>query len=165
MKTGVGLNPREAAFVAHYEGAGTVEDATLKAGYKNKHQGRQLLLKPKIREAILRKQAIKLDEAAKVQGRQIGKAIKVTRNDIINRLDKLSTTAESESARIAALGHLKDIFGLSPKTDKGSDIFTGWTDDELEHYRVTGELPARFGLSAADDHATADQSATLSPDR
>jgi hypothetical protein len=144
----------EAAFVAHYEGAGTVAEATLKAGYKNKHQGRQLLLRPKIREAILRKEATKLAEAAKVQGRQLGKAIKVTRNDIINRLDKESQSQENPpAARIAALGHLKDIFGLGAKAEK-MDIFAGWTDEELDEYRITGELPKRFGIPSGPENAT-----------
>ena len=80
-------------------------------------------------------------------GAQLGRGISVSRNDIINRLDALSQNAESDSAKVSALRELVIIFGLSAKNAKDTDLFAGWNDEELDHYRLTGELPPRFGSS------------------
>jgi len=95
--------------------------------------------RPQVRAAIKKKQAAFFDKLGKNEAR----GVKITRNDIINRLDRLSQKAETDSARVMALRELKDIFGLSVK-HANIDIFAGWNDQELEDYRKTGELPLRF---------------------
>ena len=83
-------------------------------------------------------------------GAQLGRGISVTRNDIINRLDKLSQKAESDSAKVSALRELVIIFGLSAKNAKDTDLFAGWNDEELAYYRDTGRLPDRVGSAVGE---------------
>lgn len=128
------------AFVANHQGDATAAAAA--AGFKHPNTvACRLMRDPKVLEALRLKQ----DTIIKKVGVQQAKGVTITRNDIINRLDKISQQAESESVRVSALGHLKDIFGLSPK-NADTDLFAGWTDEELEHYRATGQLPDRFGV-------------------
>lgn len=113
------------------------------AGGKNAEaNANRLFRRPRVMKALQKKQDAMLQSA----GKQMARGVSITRNDIINRLDTISQKAESESARVSALGHLVNIFGLNPK-HADTDLFAGWTDEELEHYRETGELPARFGPS------------------
>ena len=93
----------------------------------------------------------KKEDAFIVQvGEREANGVKVTRNDIINRLDALSEIAETDSAKVMALRELKDIFGMSSR-NSAHDLFAGWTDEELETYHRTGNLPTRF--AAPDDEA------------
>jgi Terminase small subunit len=134
------LTAMEAKFVAAWAGNGT--KAARKAGFKNpKTLGSRLLRRPRVQRAIEQKQAAMIAES----GKQMGKAITVTRNDIINRLDDLSQNAENDSTKVSALTQLKEIFGLSAKNDK--DLFTGWTDEELEYLRDHGAVPPSRGGS------------------
>ena len=98
-----------------------------------------MLKRPRVQKAIAEKQLAMVKQS----GKQLAKSVTITRNDIINRLDKISEKAESEAARVSALGHLVTIFGLNPK-HADTDLFAGWTDEELESYRATGTLPPRF---------------------
>ncbi len=133
------LAPKELKFVAFYEG--NQVKAAQKAGYKfPKAVASAVFNRPQVRAAIKKKQAAFFDKLGKNEAR----GVKITRNDIINRLDRLSQKAETDSARVMALRELKDIFGLSARSSN-VDLFAGWSDDELEHYRATSELPARFG--------------------
>ena len=132
------LAPKELKFVAFYEG--NQVKAAQKAGYKfPKAVASAVFNRPQVRAAIKKKQAAFFDKLGKNEAR----GVKITRNDIINRLDRLSQKAETDSARVMALRELKDIFGLSVK-HANIDIFAGWNDQELEDYRKTGELPLRF---------------------
>lgn len=134
------LTRRERIFVQFYEGPGTGTEAAKTAGYKQPRIAAQKLLqKPRVLKAIEQKQNAMLNKL----GRDKAKGVSVNRNDIINRLDKISTDAESDSARVAALGHLVGIFGLSAGKKDGTDIFAGWSKEELDHYALTGELPDR----------------------
>jgi hypothetical protein len=134
------LNAQQFQFVQHYKG--DAKAAMTAAGYKWSREGQyRLLSKKHIREALMAKQ----EAANKEAGKKIGRAVTVTRNDIINRLDAISRTAESDNARVSALRELKDIFGLSAKNTDETDLFAGWTEEELEYYRSTGELPPSRG--------------------
>jgi len=93
-------------------------------------------------------------------GAQLGRGISVTRNDIINRLDRLSENAESDSAKVSALRELVIIFGLSAKNAKDTDLFAGWTDEDLDHYRRTGELPPHLGSQVGPGESDRDSSST-----
>jgi Terminase small subunit len=137
------LRGREGLFVLHFEGNGT--EAAIKAGCTKTNASNYAwaaMKRPRVLKAIAAKQAAMTQES----GKDLAKGVTITRNDIINRLDTISKTAESESARVSALSQLVNIFGLNPK-HADTDLFAGWTDEELEHYRATGELPARFGPS------------------
>ena len=132
------LAPKELKFVAFYEG--NQVKAAQKAGYKfPKAVASAVFNRPQVRAAIKKKQAAFFDKLGKNEAR----GVKITRNDIINRLDRLSQKAETDSARVMALRELKDIFGLSARYS-GNDLFAGWTDQELELYHRTGQLPERF---------------------
>lgn len=133
------LTARQVKFVGAW--AGDDKAAAKAAGFKHPGvAGCRVANLPHVRAALNAKQAAMIQTT----GKQLGKGVTVTRNDIINRLDNISLYAESESAQVAALGHLKDIFGLSPK-HANVDLFAGWTDEELDHYRATTELPLRYG--------------------
>lgn len=135
------LTPFQREFVKHYKGNKT--EAAIAAGTKSKTPDRigfVVFSYPHVRAAIEKKEAAFFTK----MGEREAQGVKITRNTIINRLDLLSLTAESESARVMALAQLKDIFGLSAK-NSDNDLFAGWTDEELESYHETGELPPRFG--------------------
>jgi hypothetical protein len=82
-------------------------------------------------------------------GEQQSRGVTVTRNDIINRLDDLSQTADSDSTRVSALRELVDIFGLSSKYSD-HDPFAGWTIEELEEFHRTGRWPDRYATAPVD---------------
>lgn len=142
------LAPKELLFVTYYEG--NQIEAAKRAGYKfPKAVASTVFNRPAVRAAIEKKQAAFFAKLGVSEAR----GVKITRNDIINRLDELSQNAETDSARVMALRELKDIFGLSVR-HANNDIFAGWTDEELDSYRKTGELPPRFrspmGSGASD---------------
>src|SRR5207302_7900329 len=143
------LTAGELRFIGAF--AGNATEAARRAKYKNPNVlGPRLAARPHVAEAIRQKQNAMVAES----GAQLGRGISVTRNDIINRLDKLSQKAESDSAKVSALRELVIIFGLSAKNAKDTDLFAGWTDEELAYYRDTGRLPDRVrsavGESASD---------------
>jgi hypothetical protein len=141
------LTAMKTKFVSAF--AGNATEAAEKSGSRRPRQtGYDFMKDPAVLEAIAKKQAA----MAQQSGKDLGKRIKITRNDIINGLSGIAEHGESESARVTAYGKLADIFGLMPKpSGKDVDIFAGWSDEELLHYRQTGELPSRFGPSAEDD--------------
>lgn len=129
---------QELLFVLNWAGNDTL--AAKAAGYKHPNkQGPKIAARPHVAELIRKKQ----DALAKQSGKDLGRSIRITRNDIINRLDELSQKAESDSTKVSALSQLADIFGLRAKDSK-ADLFTGWTDEELEEYSRTGKLPKRL---------------------
>jgi len=149
------LTAMEERFVEAYtEGKNTRGNGTQSAkvaGYKRPREAAsELLRRSRVIEAI----AARKLEQVEARKEEIRAGVRVTRNDIINRLDRLSTKAKSESVRVGALRELKDIFGLSVQNGKSTDLFAGWTDEELESYRTTGILPARIrsavGTSQSD---------------
>jgi hypothetical protein len=142
------LTAMETKFVAHYAGNGT--KAAKQAGYKHpKEAAARLLAKPRVKQALEHKQAAMITASGKL----LAKTITVTRNDIINRLDQLSQSAESDSAKISALGHLIDIFGLSANKRNDTDFFAGWSDEQLEYYREHGVVPpSRGGPAVGKSH-------------
>jgi hypothetical protein len=130
------LSAKELKFVACF-GGNQVEAARL-AGFKHPEAvASGIFHRPHVEAAIKAKQAA----FVKKTGEDEARGVKVTRNDIINRLDFESTTAEEASARIMALRELKDIFGLSARNDKDTDFFAGWSIEELDRYGRTGEPP------------------------
>lgn len=152
-KTSNQLTKRELIFVACY--AGNQVEAAKLAGFKNaQKQASAIYNRPRVKGAIEQKQK----ELAKASGQELAKAITITRNDIINRLDRLSEHAESDSTKVSALGELVDIFGLRAKDGK-HDLFAGWTEEELTHYADTGELPARYRSVLGTGEGAGDSSA------
>lgn len=152
------LNDMELKFVQCFEGVPF--KAAKDAGYKNpKVSGYKLMRRPRIQKALATKQ----ESLAKQSGKQLGRKIAISRNDIIMGLADIAQKGEGESARVSAYSKLADIFGLMPKpSGKDVDMFAGWSDEELQHYRITGELPSRFGLSVEDD-GKPDPNPTLPP--
>jgi len=149
------LTKRELVFVACY--AGNQVEAAKLAGFKNpKKTASTIYNRPRVKAAIEQKQAA----LVAASGEKLGKSISITRNDIINRLDWLSEHAESDSTKVSALGELVDIFGLRAKDAKG-DLFAGWSDEELDHYSRTGELPARYRSSVGTSES--DRSSSAAP--
>lgn len=145
----------ERKFIEHFNGNAT--DAARRAGSKNpRRYGSELLARKHVHAEIQKKLAAATTESAK---RSIRK-ITFGRNDIIMALGDLAgigdknKIAESESARASALRTLADMYDLIPKSnEKHAGLFKGWTDEELDEYRLTGKLPTRFGLSAEDYNA------------
>jgi hypothetical protein len=126
---------------------GNKTQAVIDAGSKSKTPDRvasKLFSLPNVQAALKKKE----DAFVANLGEREAEGVTITRNDIINRLDALSTSAETDSAKVAALRELKDIFGMSSR-NSSHDLFAGWTDEELETYHRTGALPARF--AAPDD--------------
>jgi hypothetical protein len=125
--------------------------AARSAGFmQSKQAGYTLMLRLHVRTAVEAQQAAMIQECS----RKRGKGITITRNDIINRLDQLSQKAKSESARIAALAQLVNIFGLSAKSINETDLFAGWTNEELDYYRThDGQIPpTRKGSEVGNGH-------------
>jgi hypothetical protein len=140
------LTPYQIKFVAAWNG--DMKEAAIAAGSNPKNAasiGSRTYALPQVQEAIQQKQHAFFTKV----GVQQARAVTVTRNDIINRLDALSQTAETDSAKVSALRELKDIYGMSSR-NSAHDLFAGWTDEELEAYHRTGELPDRFA-SPDDD--------------
>lgn len=147
------LTAKARAFALAYPGHGDGLDVAISVGYSKNRRSTAvtvctLLKDPRVQEILAQKQAA----AAKETGKRQGRAITITRNDIIMKLADLADLAESESARVSALGHLKDIFGLSAKNDKDTDMFAGWSREELDAYAVSGEFPERIrsGVSPSE---------------
>ena len=143
------LSKYETRFVTAF--AGNQREAAIAAGSKPKSAsaiGNRVFHRPHVQKAIQQKQNAFLVGV----GERQASGVKITRNDIINRLDELSQSAESDSAKVSALRELKDIYGMSSR-NSAHDLFAGWEDEELETYHRTGELPARFA-NPDDSHAT-----------
>lgn len=146
------LTAKAREFALRYPGHGDGIDVAIAVGYSKNRRSTAvtvctLLKDPRVQQIIAQKQAA----AARESGTREGRGITVTRNDIINGLHTLATSAESDSAKVNAWGKLADIFQLTPKGKQDADLFSGWSDEDLEQYRTTGKLPDRFGLSAKDD--------------
>ena len=134
------LSKYETKFVAAF--SGNQRDAAIAAGSPPKSAGaigNRVFHRPHVQKAIQHKQNAFLVGV----GEQQAKGVTVTRNDIINRLDALSQGAETDAAKVSALRELKDIYGMSSR-NSAHDLFAGWTDEELEAYHRTGQLPDRF---------------------
>lgn len=152
------LTKKQFEFVKFY--TGDPKEAMIAAGYKwSKTAQYKLMNKKHVKEAIAAKQ----NAAAEAGGRKLGRAIDISRNDIIMGLADIARDTKVEpGTKVRAFSELAVIFGLRAKAD-GTDIFAGWTDEELESYRLTGELPARFrsAMGSGDgDSTTSDPSAT-----
>jgi hypothetical protein len=133
------LTEMQLRFVAAFTGNATA--AAREAGSKHpKLMAKRMMKDPRILTAIREKQAVVI----RASGEALIHNIKITRNDIINRLDYLSQHAETDSTKVSALGHLRDIFGLSASKHDEPYDFSGWTDDELLEFVNTRRLPARF---------------------
>jgi hypothetical protein len=134
-KTSSQLTKKELVFVACYVG-NQVEAARL-AGFKNaKKVASSIYNRPRVKAAIEKKQSALVEQS----GRDLGKHITVTRNDIINGLHDLAKDAENDSTKVSAWAQLVDIFGLRARESKG-DLFAGWSDEELKHFLKTQEFP------------------------
>lgn len=127
--------------------AGNQTDAARQAGLKHPNvAGAKMMKFPHVKAAIEAKQAI----AVKACGEELAKKTIVTRDDIIQGLAALGKTAVNETARVRAWGELADIFGMKVKQTRDvTELFDGWTEEELEAYSVRGELPQRFKGSAS----------------
>ena len=147
MPKGQLLNERMLKFIGAYNGPGSGTEAARIAGYGQPQLAAARLVKhPGVVAALKKKQ----DEVIKASGKKLGRAITITRNDIVMGLVDEAKGADSASARVSAWSKLADIFRITDKT-KDADLFDGWTDEELVEYRDTGRLPARFGLSPDSD--------------
>jgi hypothetical protein len=140
------LSKYETRFVTAF--AGNQREAAIAAGSKPKSAGaigNRVFHRPNVQKAIRQKQ----DAFLAGVGEQQSRGVTVTRNDIINRLDDLSQTADSDSTRVSALRELVDIFGLSSKYSD-HDPFAGWTIEELEEFHRTGRWPDRYAAAPVD---------------
>lgn len=138
------LNAKERLFVANFKGNRT--EAARLAGYSSPNvNGTRVYARPRVRKAIEQKDTAFLNKI----GQEEARGVTINRNDIINGLAEIAQNKTiTPAARVGAYGHLKDIFGLSAKNDKDTDIFAGWSKEELDEYGRTGKLPARFGPGA-----------------
>jgi hypothetical protein len=121
---------------------GNKTQAVVDAGSKSKtpeQVASELFSRPNVQAALKKKE----DAFVTQVGKREANGVKVTRNDIINRLDTLSEKAETDAAKVSALRELKDIFGMSSR-NSDHDLFAGWTLEELESYHRSGALPARY---------------------
>jgi hypothetical protein len=154
QRSKVKFTKKELLFVEKFDG--DAAKAAELAGYKQPQtMGKRVLAREHVAAAINEK----IKCAVKESGKQMGRRIAFSRNDIIMGLadeaglNKEKQGAESDSARVSALSKLADIFQLSQKSTKDTDMFAGWTDEELEQFQIHGTVPERFGgLSAAYDH-------------
>ena len=140
------LSKYETRFVTAF--AGNQREAAIAAGSPPKSAGaigNRVFHRPNVQKAIRQKQ----DAFLAGVGEQQSRGVTVTRNDIINRLDDLSQTADSDSTRVSALRELVDIFGLSSKYSD-HDPFAGWTIEELEEFHRTGRWPDRYATAPVD---------------
>jgi terminase small subunit-like protein len=140
------LSKYETRFVTAF--AGNQREAAIAAGSKPKSAGaigNRVFHRPNVQKAIRQKQ----DAFLAGVGEQQSRGVTVTRNDIINRLDDLSQTADSDSTRVSALRELVDIFGLSSKYSD-HDPFAGWTIEELEEFHRSGRWPDRYATPPVD---------------
>lgn len=141
-KTGK-FTAKELKFVANWTGSPTA--AARAAGYKHPEKvGTRIAARQHVKDAIeeKEKQTIAASVVSQVE------EVTVTRNEVINKLADLMRTAKSENAQVSAAGILTDIFGLRLRNGKNTDPFAGWTDDQLEYYRRTGNIPPGVGQAA-----------------
>lgn len=129
---------KEMAFVEAFKGNQT--EAAKDAYPKSKNPsvlGSELMAKPHIREAIRQKLAALVDES----GRRLARIVDIGRNEIIMLNADIARMGDNDSARVSALRELKDIFGLSAKNDRDTDMFAGWSEEELREFADTGLVP------------------------
>jgi hypothetical protein len=127
----------EMLFVGCFEGNASA--AAKKAGYQDpKGAGSRLMKRPEVREALKKKQ----DAMAVHSGKRLAVKMDVSRNEIIMGLAKIARKGKS----VAAWAQLAEIFMLKARNlrDLSPERFAGWTDDELDSYAKTGEIPERI---------------------
>lgn len=143
--------PQEMAFVEAFRGNQT---EAAKIAYPNsKHPsvlGSELMSKPHIREACKRKLAAMFDES----GRRLARVVDIGRNEIIMLNADIARLSDSDSARVAALRELKDIYGLSAKNDRDTDMFADWSEEELREYSRTGVIPQSVAARSLPGQST-----------
>lgn len=144
------LTEMQLKYVACWEGNNT--DAARRAGFKQPHvAGAKLMRMPQVRAAIEAKQKAMV----KASGEDLAKTAKVGRSEIIEWLGAIARSGTNEFARIGACGHLAEIFGMKVKQTRDvTAIFDGWSDEELEAYSCTGELPQRLKGSKGESPAS-----------
>lgn len=141
--------PQEMAFIEAFRGNQT--EAAKIAYPKSKHPavlGSELMAKPHIREACKMKLAALIDES----GRRLARTVDIGRNEIIMLNADIARMGESDSARVAALRELREIFGLSAKNDRDTDYFAGWSEEELREYADTGITPSSVAARSVPGH-------------
>jgi phage terminase small subunit len=139
------LTKKQLKFVACWEGNNT--DAARKAGLPFPNvTGAKMMKLPAVKAAIEEKQK----EIVAASAGEMVKKSSVTRDDIISGLALLGRSAVSEQARVKAWDSLAEIFQMKVKLNRDvTQLFDGWTEEELEAYSVRGELPQRFKGSAS----------------
>jgi len=144
------LSKYETRFVTAF--AGNQREAAIAAGSKPKSAGaigNRVFHRPNVQKAIRQKQDAFFQRIGDTQAR----GVKITPDDVINRLDELSQHAENDSTKVSALRELVDILGMSSK-NSGHDPFAGWTVEELEEFHRSGRWPARYAASPVDSAGT-----------
>jgi phage terminase small subunit len=134
------LTKKQLKFVACWEGNNT--DAARRAGLPFPNvSGAKMMKLPAVKAAIEAKQK----EIVAASAGEMFKKCSVTRDDIISGLATLGRSAVSEQARVRAWDSLAEIFQMKVKLNRDvTQLFDGWTEEELEAYSVRGELPQRF---------------------
>ena len=143
---------QEMAFVEAFQGNQT--EAAKIAYPRSKNPavlGSELMAKPHIREACKQKLAAIFDES----GRRLARVVDIGRNEIIMLNADIARLGDSDSARVSALRELKDIFGLSAKNDRDTDMFAGWSEAELDEYANTGLVPKSVATRAVSGESAA----------
>lgn len=143
---------QEIAFVEAFKGNQSEAAETAYPNSKNPSVlGSQLMAKPHIREACKLKLAALIDES----GRRLARTVDIGRNEIIMLNADIARLGDSDSARVSALRELKDIFGLSAKNDRDTDMFAGWSETELDEYANTGLVPNSVAARAVSGQSAA----------
>jgi Terminase small subunit len=140
------LSKYETRFVTAF--AGNQREAAIAAGSKPKSAGaigNRVFHRPNVRKAIQQKQDAFFQRVGDTEAR----GVKITPNDVINRLDELSQNAENDSTKVSALRELVDILGMSSK-NSSYDPFANWTIEEMEEFHRSGRWPARYAAPAVD---------------
>jgi hypothetical protein len=141
--------PKELAFVEAFKGN---QSKAAKIAYPKSNNpsvlGSELMAKPHIREACEKKLAAMIDES----GKRLARVVDIGRNEIIMLNADIARKGDSDSARVAALRELKDIFGLSAKNDRDTDMFAGWSEEELREFADTGFVPKSVAARVLSGH-------------
>jgi len=113
---------------------------------------RMLVRKREALEQQVKKLKVVAPEVQDIPGVSVG------REDVIEGLAEIARGVHyNERARVAAWGHLADIFMLKPRNFRDLTEFYGWTETELKYYARTGKVPERLaGLAEGDSPSLAE---------
>lgn len=147
-------SPKERVFAEAYVATRSITEAAKTAGLSNPEtHGCIYIKRPRVAKYIKALVAeVEKKELARASKQIVNErsTAKVDRSGVLTRLWELANmspdfTNRTINGQVKAADSLAEILGMKIKQIRDvTRTFEGWTDDELEHFAATGNLPERF---------------------